>query len=82
MNYQIVGKCMGCLEVLPHCRCSYQLAKCFGCNNLLNNCICDTKKHKEFEITRILYKNSTDTSEGLLIKFEDIQEVIRKLKDL
>jgi hypothetical protein len=38
-----------------------------------------TKKEK---ITEILYKNSHDNSEGLVIKFENIEKVINLLKEL
>ena len=34
------------------------------------------------EITKILYRNSTDDSECMRIKFEDIQNIIDLLNDL
>jgi hypothetical protein len=37
---------------------------------------------KEEKIVEILYKNSYDNSEGLVIKFENIQKVINLLKEL
>ena len=32
------------------------------------------------KITEIIYKNSTDTSDGLLIRFENIEKLIDKLQ--
>jgi len=32
------------------------------------------------EITKIIYQNSSDNSEGLIIKFENIQDVLAKLE--
>ena len=34
------------------------------------------------EITKILYRNSTDDSESMRIRFEDIQNIIDLLNDL
>jgi len=33
-------------------------------------------------ITKIIYKNSTDTSDGLLIKFKNIEIIIDELDNL
>jgi len=34
------------------------------------------------EVIKILYNNSTDTSEGMLIRFEKIQSVVFKLENM
>jgi len=47
----------------------------------LQSCVSSSAKRRN-EITKILYRNSTDDSECMRIRFEDIQKIIDLLNDL
>ena len=47
----------------------------------LQSCVSSSAKRRN-EITKILYRNSTDDSECMRIRFEDIQNIIDLLNDL
>ena len=51
-------------------------------NEALNKTDVSSSAKRRNEITKILYRNSTDDSECIRIRFEDIQNIIDLLNDL
>ncbi len=51
-------------------------------NEALNKTDVSISAKRRNEITKILYRNSTDDSECMRIRFEDIQNIIDLLNDL
>ena len=51
-------------------------------NEALNKTDVSSSAKRRNEITKILYRNSTDDSECMRIRFEDIQNIIDLLNDL